>query len=229
MAKGSLTLIATPIGNLGDLSPRAAQALSESDAWLVEDTRVSGKLASHLGIKKPMRVLSDHTSQAQIEKYLDEIAKGQNFALITDGGSPSVSDPGAILCDLCHESGISVEGIPGPSAPILALTMSGFFGQRFVFLGFLPRKAGEIKRELTPFESASLSIIVFESQFRIAALLKVAHEVFGERRYAICREMTKLHQQVYRARLPHIPSDQEVPRKGEFTVVFEGRRRADQS
>jgi len=223
--KGSLTLVATPIGNLSDLSPRASDALSNAQVWFVEDTRVSGKLQSHLNLRKPMRVLNDHTSPEQIQKYLEEVRSGAHAAVLTDGGSPVVSDPGAILCDLCHEAGIPVYGIPGPSAPILALTLSGFFGQRFVFLGFLPRKPGDIRSELSPFAESPLTIVLFESQFRIGPLLEAAHSVLGERRYAICREMTKAHEQVFRGRLPYVPSEAEVPRKGEFTIVIEGRRK----
>jgi 16S rRNA (cytidine1402-2'-O)-methyltransferase len=224
--KGSLVLVATPIGNLSDLSPRATEALTGADVWFVEDTRISGKLQSVLGLHKPMRVLNDHTRQEQIDRYLEEVRGGARAAVLTDGGSPVVSDPGAILCDLCHDNDILVEGIPGPSAPILALTLSGFFGQRFAFLGFLPRKAGDIKGELAPFAESPLTLVLFESQFRIKPLLEAAGAVLGERRYAICREMTKSHEQIYRARLPNVPTETEVPRKGEFTIVIEGRRRA---
>lgn len=223
--KGALTLVATPIGNLADLSPRAIEALRAADIWFVEDTRVSGKLQSHLGIKKPMRVVNDHTRPDQMDRYVEEIVDGASAALLSDGGSPVISDPGAILCDLCHDQGVAIDAVPGPSAPILALTLSGFFGQRFVFLGFLPRKAGEIRSELSPFADSPLTLVLFESQFRIESLVKAAHEALGERRYAICREMTKSHQQVYRAELPYVPTESEVPRKGEFTIVIEGLRR----
>jgi len=223
--KGSLVLVATPIGNLSDLSPRANEALSSADVWFVEDTRISGKLQTVLGVRKPMRVLNDHTATPQIEKYVDEVRQGARAAVLTDGGAPVVSDPGAILCDMCHDAGILVEGIPGPSAPILALTLSGFFGQRFAFLGFLGRKAGDIRSELAPFAESPITLVLFESQFRLQSLLDAAHSVLGERRYAICREMTKSHEQVYRARLPYVPSESEVPRKGEFTIVIEGRRK----
>lgn len=228
-AKGALTLVATPIGNLSDLSPRAVEALRNADLWFVEDTRVSGKLQSHLDIRKPMRVVNDHTRPEAMDRYLDEIQAGAHAALLSDGGSPVVSDPGTILCDLCHENGVPVDAIPGPSAPIMALTLSGFFGQRFAFLGFLPRKAGDIRSELTPFAQSPLTLILFESQFRIKPLLEAAHTALGDRRYAICREMTKSHQQVYRAELPYIPTEAEVPRKGEFTIVIEGIRRNRQA
>jgi 16S rRNA (cytidine1402-2'-O)-methyltransferase len=218
-------MVATPIGNLSDMSPRAAEALGAADFWLVEDTRISGKLQAHLGFKKPMRVLNDHTRPEQLDRYVAEIASGQAAALVTDGGSPVVSDPGAMLCDRCLEEGIPVDSVPGPSAVTTALTLSGFFAQRFAFLGFLGRKTGAIRSELRPFVDSPLTIVLFESPHRIDGLLKAAHEELGERRYAVCREMTKLHQQVYRARLPIIPSEGTVPRKGEVTVVIEGKRR----
>lgn len=226
MPGGSLVLVATPIGHLGDLSPRAREALESADVWLVEDTRISGKLQSHFGMKRPMRVLNEHSQPARIAAYLREIEGGVRAAVLTDGGSPAISDPGAILCDLCHEAGILVEGVPGPSAPIMALTLSGFFAQRFAFLGFLPRKAGEMRSEFAPFADSALTLVVFESPHRLSALLSLAGEALGERRYAICREMTKAHEQVFRARLPVVPTEAEVPRKGEVTVVIEGRRKS---
>ncbi len=222
---GRLVLVATPIGNLSDLSPRAIEALGACDHWIVEDTRISGKLQPHLGIKKPMRVLNDHTGEGQTQRYADEIAAGFTAALLTDGGSPVISDPGAILCDLCHYLGVSIEAVPGPSAVTTALMLSGFFAQRFCFLGFLGKKAGAMRGELAPFAESPLTLVLFESPFRIEALLKVAAEALPGRRYAICREMTKMHEQVYRGRLPDIPVEKVMPRKGEITLVIEGRRR----
>lgn len=222
---GRIVVVATPIGNLGDLSPRASQALSDADWWLVEDSRVSGKLQAHLGVKKPMRVLNEHTSPAQIDKYVDEVEKS-TVALLSDGGCPVVSDPGAMLIDACLDRGIEVDAIPGPSAVTTALMLSGFFAQRFAFLGFLPRKPGPMGAEFGVFADSPLTLVAFESPFRIAAFLKAAHGALGSRRYAICRELTKLHQQVYRGTLPELPSEAEMPRKGEFTVVIEGKRRA---
>jgi 16S rRNA (cytidine1402-2'-O)-methyltransferase len=227
LSSGRLVLVATPIGNLGDLSDRTRAALLDAEVWIVEDTRVSGKLQSHLGCRKPMRVLNDHTSPAVVSRYLDEIREGASVALLTDGGAPSISDPGASLTDLCLNEGIEVDAIPGPSAVTTALTISGFFGQRFAFLGFLARKPGPIKAELAPFADSPLTLVLFESPFRMVKLLQTAHEVLGARRYAICRELTKLHQQVYRDRLPSVPSESVVPQKGEVAIVIEGLRRAD--
>jgi len=220
-----VVLVATPLGNLGDLSPRAVSALAEAELWIVEDSRISGKLASHLGLKKPMRIVHDHTSPEQVKRILDEIVGGKPAALLTDGGTPVVSDPGAFLVDQCYERGIAVDSIPGPSAPTLALSLSGFYGQRYAFLGFLGRKAGDIRKELTPFAASPLTILLFESPHRVETLFEAAHEVLGRRRYAICREMTKAFQQIYRESLPHVPSAQQLPRKGELTIVIEGLRR----
>lgn len=225
---GKLTLVATPIGNLSDMSPRAIEALGAAQHWIVEDSRISGKLASHLGLKKSMRILNDHTSHPQIERYLQELKSGAHAALLTDGGAPAISDPGAILTDLCHDAGIAVEGIPGPSAVVTALMLSGFFAQRFAFLGFLGRKPGSIRSELAAFADSPLTLVLFESPHRLEPLLEVAHETLGGRRYAICRELTKMHEQVYRNALPTVPNEDIVPRKGEITLVIEGRRKPAQ-
>jgi len=222
---GGLVLVASPIGNLEDLSPRAGRALAEADLWLVEDTRVSGKLQGHLGVSKPMRVCNEHTSEAQLAKYVAELKSGLNAALLTDAGTPGISDPGAWLADLCYEAGVPVEAIPGPSAVATALMLSGFFAQRFAFLGFLSRKPGPMKRELEPFADSPMTLVVFESPFRLKNLLAAAYTALGERRYAVCRELTKLHQQVYRSSLPDIPGEGLVPPKGEICVVFEGKRK----
>ena len=227
MSEGRLVLVTTPIGNLGDLTERAREVLAEADWWIVEDTRVSGKLQTHLGCRKPMRVLNDHTSPAAVQGYFLEVRDGARVALLTDGGAPAVSDPGALLTDKCRDADIEVDAIPGPSAVTTAVTASGFFGQRFVFLGFLGRKAGSMASELKPFAESPLTIVLFESPFRVANLLAAAFSSLGPRRYAICRELTKLHQQVFRDRLPAVPDETVVPRKGEFTIVIEGRRRGE--
>ena len=223
--RGRLSLVGTPIGNLGDLSDRMRETLRSADFWIVEDSRISGKLASVLEVKKPMRVLNEHTAPSAVARYADEIEAGAWAALVTDGGMPSISDPGALLTDACHEREITIEGIPGPSAVVTALALSGFFAQRFAFMGFLGRKAGAIRSELEPFVDSPYTIVLFESPFRVDSLLEIAAEVLGGRRYALCRKITKLHEQVYRATLPNLPSAEAVPRRGEFTVVFEGKRK----
>lgn len=223
---GKLTLVATPIGNLGDLSPRAVAALSEAEEWIVEDTRVSGKLQAHLRLRKPMAVLNDHTSEAKVESMASALAQGRQVALLADAGCPGISDPGAHLADLCHELGVEVEAIPGPSAVTTALMLSGFYAQRFAFVGYLPRKPGALKRELEPFADSTITLVLFESALRADKLLGAASVALGPRRYAIARELTKAHQQVYRASLPEVPPAAEVPRKGEWTLVIEGKRKS---
>lgn len=221
----ALILVATPIGNLGDLSPRAIDALTGANRWIVEDTRVSGKLQSHLGIHLPMRVLNDHTSDYQLEKLFAEVRQGGRTALLTDGGTPAISDPGARLTDLCLDAGVRVDAIPGPSAVTTALMLSGFFAQRFAFLGFLPRKAGAIRAELAQFSESPYTIVLFESPHRVAATLSLAGEVLGSRRFAACREMSKLHQEVVRGQLENEATYMNLATKGEYCIVIEGRRR----
>ncbi|HRF59417.1 MAG TPA: 16S rRNA (cytidine(1402)-2'-O)-methyltransferase [Fimbriimonadaceae bacterium] len=222
-----LRVVATPIGNLGDLSSRAVAALTDVDFWIVEDARVSGKLQILLGLQRPMRVLNDHTPDAKVEGYVAELTSGRRAALLTDAGTPAISDPGARLVDRCREEGVEIEGIPGPSAPALALSISGFFAQRYAFLGYLPRKPGALRNELEPFADSPLTLVLFESPHRIDKTLAVAAEVLGSRRYAICRELTKMHEQVFRATLPTLPDPASVPRKGEITIVIEGQRRRE--
>ena len=172
-----------------------------------------------------MRVLNEHTSPSQIERYVAEIQAGASAVVLTDGGSPAISDPGTQLTDACHEAGIAITAVPGPSAVPTAIALSGFFGQRFAFLGFLGRKAGAIRDELEPFVDSPYTLVLFESPFRVDALFAVLAESLGARRYAICREMTKMHEQVFRGTMPYLPTEAEVPRKGEFTIVIEGKRR----
>lgn len=176
-----------------------------------------------------MRVVNEHTAGSHIARYAEEIRRGARAVLITDGGTPGISDPGALVADMCHDAGLSVGAVPGPCAAILALSVSGFFAQRFAFLGFLPRKPSAIRSELTKFANSPYTLVIYESPHRIAKTLTAAEEALGQRRYAICRELTKAFEQVYRSRLPKIPTEEEAPRKGEFTIVIEGTRKVDES
>lgn len=220
-----LTVVATPIGNLGDFTDRAKRGLVEADVWFVEDSRLSGKLQAVLETNKPMRVLNEHTSNHRVEEYAQDIADGLDAAILTDAGTPCISDPGAHLVDLCQGMGIEIAAAPGVSAVTTALMLSGFYAQRFAFLGFLPRKAGAIRQELQQFIDSTYTLVLFESPNRIDKVIPVLADVLGNRRYAICRELTKIHEQVWRSRLDRLPKEEEVPRKGEFTLVIEGRRR----
>lgn len=172
-----------------------------------------------------MKVLNDHASPALIQRLVQDVSQG-GATLVTDGGCPVISDPGTLLIEACIEAGIDIDAIPGPSAVTTALMLSGFFGQRFAFLGFLPRKPGPASEVLQPFVDSTLTLVLFESPFRIQKTLEVAEKTLGQRRFAICRELTKLHQQVFRGMLPETPSEGQLPRKGEITLVIEGKRSA---
>lgn len=222
-----LIVVATPLGNLGDLSPRGCSALGDAHFWIVEDTRVSARLQAHLGLKKPMAVLNDHTSPEAVSRLAERVAQEGPAALLTDAGTPAVSDPGALLVDECSQRGISVDAVPGPSAASLALSLSGFFAQRYAFLGFLPKKPGPAKEVLAPFAESTLTLVLFESPFRVHKTLAVCREALGPRRVVYCRELTKVHQQVVRTTLDAPPSEKQMPLKGEFTIVIEGLRRRD--
>lgn len=224
-----LWLVATPIGHLGDLSPRGREVLSQADFWIVEDTRVSGKLQAVVGQTLPMKVLNDHSRPAQIDQLVAMITEVENVALLTDAGCPVISDPGANLVDACIDRNVEIDAVPGPSAVTTALMLSGFYGQQFAFLGFLGRKPGAIKKAIKPFRESTFSLVLFESPHRFRQLLDLAYEVLGSRRYVICRELTKAHQQVYRGTLGEMIPESAVPAKGEFTLVIEGHRRSPKS
>lgn len=172
-----------------------------------------------------MKVLNDHTGIPKLREYCNLANEGATLALISDAGTPVVSDPGAEFVSLCVGAGVAVDAIPGPSAVSLGLSLSGFFAQRYAFLGFLGRKRSQSVETLEPFAQSSLTLVLFESPHRLEATLAACGEALGERNYVICRELTKMHQQIYRGQLPEVPDSTLVPRKGEITIVVEGHRR----
>jgi 16S rRNA (cytidine1402-2'-O)-methyltransferase len=172
-----------------------------------------------------MRVINEHTQDHQILATVKEIQLGKSACFLSDGGCPVISDPGGRFCDLANQQNVPIDAVPGPSAVTTALMLSGFFAQRFAFLGFLGRKPGAIKGELEPYADSAFTLVLFESPHRIDAMLRICGEVLGDRRYVICRELTKSHQQIYRNRFPTYPLESEIPKKGEVTIVIEGRRR----
>ncbi len=225
---GRLYVVAGPIGNLEDFSPRARRILTECDRILAEDTRVTSKLLRAFEISQPLATLSDHTSPVKIEEYVEQLEAGETLAILSDAGTPGISDPGSTLVDAALDRGISVVPIPGPSAVATAVSACGFYAQRYAFLGFLPRKPGPARRVVEPFTESSLTLVLFESPHRYRKTLAVCAEVLGPRRYVIARELTKIHEQIYRNRLPKLPSEKDVPAKGEFTLVIEGLRKSDE-
>jgi 16S rRNA (cytidine1402-2'-O)-methyltransferase len=222
---GILYVIATPIGNLADLSARAAQVLESVDLVAAEDTRRGGRLMQHLGLDKKLRSLYEHNEDAQTAKLLAELNAGRKIALISDAGTPLISDPGLQLVAAARDSGIAVVSIPGPSAVTAALSVSGLATDRFVFEGFLPRRPQQRRRRLQQLATEPRTIVFFEAVHRIEATLKVLAEIFGgEREATVARELTKLHEQVVTATLTELTAllGSEMPLLGEFVVVVAG-------
>lgn len=175
-------------------------------------------------MKKRLLRLDEHAAQARIAQIVDEVESGNRLAVVADAGTPGVSDPGALLVNAAYEAGLEVDSIPGPSAVTNALALSGFFAQRYVFVGFLPRKPGPAAAELEPFRDSTYTIVLFESPHRVTKTIEVLFSALGERRAAVCREMTKVHQDVRRGWLSEL-AKLSLPSKGEYTIVVEGKRR----
>lgn len=217
---GTLFIVATPIGNLKDITLRAIETLEVVDYVVCEDTRVTGKLLSHLEISKPMKVLNDANEASKVYEFVADLKVGKNIALVSDAGTPLISDPGYKLVRDAAGAGIKVESIPGASSLTVALTMSGLPTDKFTFIGYLPKKDGK-KMELLKSMRASRDLIkstfiIFESPLRIKNTLKSIEGIFGNIDVAICRELTKLHEEVYRGKL----SDVNMREKGEFVILF---------
>jgi len=224
--RGSLIVVGTPIGNLNDLSVRAAEALESADVVAAEDTRRTIKLLQHVGSKAELIWLNDARAPASaIDGLLDRVESGATVVLVSDAGMPAVSDPGAKVVNRAYERGLPVLGVPGPSAVTLALALSGFFAQRFVLLGFLSRKPGRMMETLAPYAESALPIVLFERPERLPKVLEAALEVLGDRRVAVCRELTKAHEEVRRGSISALLR-QELVHRGELTVVVEGWRKA---
>ncbi|MBL1149795.1 MAG: 16S rRNA (cytidine(1402)-2'-O)-methyltransferase [Armatimonadetes bacterium] len=220
---GRIVLVATPLGNLGDLSPRARETLTVADLVAAEDTRVASRLLAAVGIpKKSLVRLDEHAGPSAISRVVERAVKGETVAFVTDAGVPGVSDPGADLVQAAVEAGLAVECVPGPSAVTAALALSGFYAQQYVFLGYPPRRPGRLRAALEPLRDSTMTLVLFESPHRVAETLNVAAEVLGGRRFAVCREMTKAFEEVIRGRLGE--DEPGGPLKGEVTVVIEGRR-----
>ena len=221
---GTLYLVGTPIGNLGDLAPRAVETLGTVDLIAAEDTRRTGRLLAHLQlVDRPLLSFFEGNERERTEEVLRRLRDGANVALVTDGGMPTVSDPGFRLVRACAEEGIDVRVVPGPSAAIAALAISGLPTDRFVFEGFLPRKAGERRVRLEELAHDPRTIVIFESPKRVRATVVEALDVLGDRPAAVARELTKLHEEVLRGRLTELPEVLDAATlKGEIVVVIGG-------
>ena len=225
---GTLYLCATPIGNLGDMTPRALETLRAVDVIAAEDTRNSIKLLNHFNIHTPMTSYHEYNKVEKARKLVEQLLEGQNVALITDAGTPAISDPGEVLVRMCQESGIPVTSLPGPAACITALTLSGLPTRRFCFEGFLPSDKKEKREVLEELSQESRTIILYEAPHHLVRTLEELYETLGDRDVTLCRELTKKFESVmpttlsksleyYKAKEP----------KGEYVLVVRGRSREE--
>jgi 16S rRNA (cytidine1402-2'-O)-methyltransferase len=224
---GALFLVGTPIGNLGDLSERARETLADVDLVVAEDTRRTGRLLRAFGLRKPLLSMFEGNEERRAEEIVARLEGDEDVAVVTDGGMPSISDPGYRLVRLAIDRGIDVRVVPGPSAAVAALVVSGLPTDRFSFEGFLPRRRGDRSRRLGNVAADPRTLVFFESPRRTVALLRELQEALGDRRVAVCRELTKLHEEVLRGPVSEVLErlgDRDL--KGEVVVVVEGARDA---
>ncbi len=227
---GILYLVATPIGNLRDFSPRAIETLATADFIAAEDTRVTLKLLNHFGLRKPMVSYYRHNAETRGGELLARLLAGETCALVTDAGMPAISDPGEELVALCAANGVEVIAIPGPSAFVTALAVSGLPTGRFTFEGFLAMNKKNRRAHLDSLRGETRTMVFHEAPHKLAATLRDLAETFGpDRRVSLCRELTKLHEEVIRTTLGQAADRwAETPPKGEFVLVVEGAPEAEE-
>lgn len=221
---GTLYLCATPIGNLGDMTPRVVETLHMVDVIAAEDTRNSIKLLNHFDIHTPMTSYHEYNKVEKARQLVGQLLAGQNIALITDAGTPAISDPGEVLVRMCQEQGIAVTSLPGPAACITALTLSGLPARRFCFEGFLPADKKEKAAVLQELSEESRTIILYEAPHHLVRTLEELYQTLGQRRITLCRELTKRFETVMPTTLEAALEyyRQEEPR-GEYVLVLEGK------
>jgi len=221
-----LYVVATPIGNLSDLSERAIKVLTDVDLVACEDTRHTQKLLQHLGLRKVMLSVHDHNERDRIQQVIGHLEEGRSMALVSDAGTPLISDPGYPLVNALREAGYQVMPVPGPSALITALSAAGLPTDRFLFEGFLPHKAGGRRERLEPLVNETATLVFYESKHRIIETLSLMAEAFGDdRRACVARELTKTFETFYQGSLADIQDQLKVDddqTKGEFVVMVEG-------
>ena len=228
-APGRLLVVATPIGNLGDLSLRAREAFERADLIACEDTRVTGRLLAHLGIRKQLVSLHEHNERQRLARLLDDLERGATIALASDAGTPLLSDPGFLLVREAAARGVAIEPIPGASAILAALVASGLPPYPFTFAGFPPFRSGKRRAFYRSLAALGHTVVVFESPHRILASLADARAEFGDRPAAIGRELTKLHEEFLRGRLSELAAElaSRPSLKGEFALVVGPPPRGD--
>lgn len=222
---GKLYVVGTPIGNLGDFSPRAVETLESVDFIAAEDTRVTLKLLNHFGIKKEMVSYFEHNKNERGDVIISRLANGETCAICTDAGMPAISDPGEDLVKLCHENNIDVESVPGPTAFATALAISGMNTRKFTFEGFLSANKKERREKLEELANEKRTMVFYEAPHKLTQTLKDMYDVFGERDIALVKEITKVHENVVRTDLKTASTmfDEEKP-KGEFVVIVDGKK-----
>lgn len=221
---GMLYLCATPIGNLGDMTPRVTETLGFVDLIAAEDTRNSIKLLNHFGIKTSMTSYHEYNKVEKAEYLIEQMQQGKNVALVTDAGTPAVSDPGEVLVKKCQEAGITVTSLPGPVACITALTLSGLSTRRFCFEGFLPSDKREKTQILAELKEESRTILLYEAPHHLVRTLGELYEALGDRRITLCRELTKKFETILPTTIAEalVLYEKEEPR-GEYVLVVEGK------
>ena len=220
---GKLYVVATPIGNLGDFSPRAIETLETVDFIAAEDTRVGAKLLNKFEIKKPQVSYFEHNRRTNGDYILSRLLEGESCAIITDAGTPAISDPGVDLVDLCAQNGVEVVAVPGCSAVVAALSISGMACGRFTFEGFLPVPKKERRAHLEEVKTEKRTMVFYEAPHKLQRTLQDMLECWGDRKIALCREITKLHEECFRTTLSEaIAHYEEHPPRGEFVLVIEG-------
>ena len=224
LSRGVLYLCATPIGNLKDMTQRVLETLNSVDIIAAEDTRNSIKLLNHFDIKVPLTSYHEYNKYDKATELIEKMANGANVALITDAGTPAISDPGEVLVDMCHKAGIQVTSLPGPCALITALTLSGLSARRFCFEGFLPPDKKERSIVLSQLKDETRTMILYEAPHHLKATLAQLMETLGDREIALCRELTKKFEEVIRMPLPEAVKyyDTHEP-KGEYVLVISGK------
>jgi len=221
-----LYLAATPIGNLEDLTLRIIRVFKEADLVLAEDTRKTGLLLHHLGLKKSLMSFFDHNETQKTPQIVAELKQGKNIVLVTDAGAPTISDPGYKLVRACRQENIPVTALPGPSSVITALALTGIPHDKFVFLGYLPRKDGERARLLESLKEFPGAAVFFESPYRLVKSLESVKEVLGNIKVAVCRELTKKFEEVIEHPVEQVIAHfQSQAPKGEITVVADLKRK----
>ena len=217
-----LYLVATPIGNLSDITLRALEVLREVDYVASEDTRKTGMLLKHFDIKRPQISFHEHNKQRAGKRIMGLLEEGKSVALVTNAGTPGISDPGFTLVRSAVEAGLEFTMIPGAAAFVMAIVLSGLATHEFVFKGFAPRKSGKRKRFLAVDKASPHTLVFYESPYRLRSFLEDALEVYGDRRAALAKELTKMFESVKRGRLSELLAGLEEGPKGEYVIVIEG-------